>query len=194
MFRVTSARREGSPRTAAPHRLTTPPTPVARLFIRLALALMPALGLATPAAADTTAPMVTGAEVTATEPKVIVLTFDEALDTGSVPEAFSAFRVRVGGNLVSGLGVSSVGIDGTDATKVKLGLSVALDAGQKDVTVDYTYTNPDSNPLQDAADNAVADFTGQLVANNAPPCGPDAAGHPANAYWTACLTLGGGAL
>ena len=288
MFRVTSARREGSSRTAAPCPQT--PTPVARLFIRLALALMPALGLGTPAAAcpdtashpanaywtacltvgqradlvgyvqssdlnfgaldpnsftvggqqfgvngsfsrgltstfelylspfapsvagdwvlqvgetklkladaggmdhfewsrppalnwdddnigdkvtvsltlpDVTAPTVTGAEVATDTPDVMVLTFDEALDTGSVPAA-GAFTVRVDGS--DGPDVTAVAIDSTDATQVRLTLAAAVDAGQTGVTVDYS--KPASNPLKDAADNEVADFTVQTVVNNGVP-------------------------
>ena len=296
MFRVTSARREGSPRTAAPHRLTTPPTPVARLFIRLALALMPALGLGTPAAAcpdtashpanaywtacltvgqgggfvgyagspfdagaldpnsftagnqefgvfqiiqesshfslrlvtsdpsvadnadnwvlqvgdttlnlaaadkmdrvlradlmdrvfkwmhpdpgiwdrdnfgdmvtvslsqsDQTEPTVTGAEVAADTPDVMVLTFDEALDTGSVPAA-DAFTVRVDGS--DGPDVTAVAIDSTDATQVRLTLATALNAGQTGVTVDYTNPGMANDPLRDIVGNEVASFTDQTV-------------------------------
>ena len=138
--------------------------------------------------ADETAPTFSSAEVTADAPKVMVLTFDEALADDSTPAA-SAFTVKVGGSAVSGLSVSSVGIDGTDATKVNLGLSVALDAGQSSVTIDYTNPGSSNNPLQDASDNEVATFTGQSVTNNAPAC-PDTTNHPGDALWTACLTLG----
>ena len=137
--------------------------------------------------ADETAPTFSSAEVTADAPKVMVLTFDEALATDSTPAA-SAFTVKVGGSEVSGLSVSSVEIDGTDATKVNLGLSVALDDSQTSVTIDYTKPGS-SNPLQDASDNEVATFTGQSVTNDAPAC-PDTASHPAGAFWTACLTVG----
>ena len=138
--------------------------------------------------ADETAPTVESAEVTADAPKVMVLTFDEALADDSTPAA-SAFTVKVGGSEVSGLSVSSVGIDGTDATKVNLGLSVALDDSQTTVTVDYTNPGTSNSPLKDASDNEVATFTGQSVTNDAPAC-PDTTSHPAGAFWTACLTVG----
>ena len=133
---------------------------------------------------DTTAPTVSVAEVTEAAPKQMVLTFSEALATGSVP-ATSAFAVKIDGS--AGPGVSSVAIDGDDATKLKLGLAVALDAGQTNVTVDYTNPGTESNPLKDAADNEVATFTGQSVSNNTPAC---PGGQPADAFWTACLTVG----
>ena len=189
MFRVTSARREGSPRTSPAFRLF--PGVFARLTLIL-LAFIGTISLATPAAADTTAPMVTGAEVTEAAPKVMVLTFDEALATDSIPRR-TQFTIKVRGIEIGGLSVSSVGIDGTDATKVKLGLSVALDAGQKDVTIDYSKPFLSGLLLKDAANNEVATFTGQSVTNNAPAC-PDTASHPADAYWTACFDIGGGGL
>ena len=131
--------------------------------------------------ADDTAPSVESAEVTATKPKELVIDFNEALDTGSVPAA-SQFTVKIGGSTTGAPSVSSVAID---ADKVKLGLGVALDAGQTSVTVDYT--KPASNPLRDAAQNEVATFTNRAVTNNAPAC---PGGQPAHAFWTACLTVG----
>ena len=128
---------------------------------------------------DTNAPTVASAEVTAAKPKELVITFNEALATGSVPAA-SQFTVKVGGS--AGPAVSSVAIDGD---KVKLALAVALDAGQTGVTVDYA--KPATNPLKDDANNEVAGFTGQAVINNAPAC---PSGQPAAAFWTACLTIG----
>ena len=133
---------------------------------------------------DDTAPTVSTAEVTAAAPKELVVSFNEALDTGSVPSA-SAFAVKIGSN--AGPGVSSAAIDGGDATKLKLGLAEALDASQTSVTLDYTNPGAGKNPLQDAAENKVASFTGQAVTNNAPAC---PSGQPAEAFWTACLTVG----
>ena len=130
---------------------------------------------------DNTAPTVSGAEVTAAKPKELVVTFSEALATGSVP-AKTAFAVKVDGS--AGPGVSTVAIDGA---RVKLGLAVALDAGQTSVTVDYTNPGTANDPLKDAADNEVATFSNQAVTNNAPAC-PD--GQPASAIWEACLTVG----
>ena len=132
-------------------------------------------------AADTTSPTVSAAEVTEAAPKEVLLTFGEALATGSVPDK-SAFAVKIDGS--AGPGVSSVAIDGDDATKLKLGLAYMLTAGDSNVTVDYT--KPGSSPLKDADDNEVATFTGQEVTNNAPAC---PGGQPADAFWTACLTV-----
>ena len=61
------------------------------------------------------APTVSSAEVTVLKPKELVLTFSEALDTNSVPAA-SAFSVEIDGS--AGPAVSSVAIDGDDATKL----------------------------------------------------------------------------
>ena len=130
----------------------------------------------------TAAPTVTSAEVTAAKPKELVLTFSEALATSSVPAA-TVFTVKVGGS--AGPAVSSVAFDSTDATKLKLGLAVALDASQMSVTVDYA--KPTSNPLKDADNIEVATFTGRSVANRAPAC---PRGQPADA-WSACLTVVG---
>ena len=137
---------------------------------------------------DDTAPTVSTAEVTAAAPKELVVSFNEALDTGSVPSA-SAFAVKIGGN--AGPGVSSAAIDGGDATKLKLGLAEALDASQTSVTLDYTNPGAGNNPLQDAAENKVASFAGQAVTNNAPAC---PSGQPADAFWTACLTVEQGSI
>ncbi|MYG28461.1 MAG: hypothetical protein F4213_21000, partial [Boseongicola sp. SB0677_bin_26] len=127
-----------------------------------------------------TGPSVESAEVTSSAPKELVIDFDETLDTGSVPSA-SAFTVKVGGS--AGPAVSSVAVSGDDVT---LGLAVALDAGQTNVTVDYA--KPGSNPLQSDADSEeVASFTNRAVTNNAPAC---PTGQPAAAFWTACLTVG----
>ena len=132
---------------------------------------------------DTTPPTVESAEVAETAPKSLVITFNEALDTSSEPAA-SAFTVKVDGTAVDA--PTGVSISGS---KVTLTLATALDAGQTPLTVDYTNPGSSNNPLQDASDNEVATFTGQSVTNNAPAC-PDTTSHPANAYWTACLTVG----
>ena len=133
---------------------------------------------------DDTAPTVSSAEVTAATPKELVVSFSTALDTGSVPAA-SAFAVKIGGN--AGPAVTSVAIDGGDATKLKLGLAVALDAGQTSVTLDYTNPGAGNNPLQDAGPIWVGTFTDRAVVNNAPACPSE---QPADAFWTACLTVG----
>ncbi len=132
---------------------------------------------------DNAAPTVTGAEVTSDAPKSLVITFDEALDTSSVPAA-SAFTVKVDGTAEGT--PTNVSISGAVVT---LTLATALDGGQSSVTVDYTNPGTANSPLKDAANNEVATFTGQSVTNNAPAC-PDTASFPADALWTACLTVG----
>ncbi|MYD93785.1 MAG: hypothetical protein F4Y02_08845, partial [Chloroflexi bacterium] len=135
-----------------------------------------------PASTTTTAPTVTSAEVTAAKPKELVLTFDEALATDSVPDK-GQFTVKVGGT--AGPAIKSAAFVSGDATKLKLGLAVALDSSQTSVTVDYT--KPGTNPLKNAGGDEVATFTGQAVTNNAPAC---PTGQPADAFWEACLTVG----
>ena len=168
---------------------SSPPSPrflsrLARAAARLAqaaLLIAGVVGIAAPASA--TAPTASAAEVTAAKPKEVVITFSEELATGSVPDE-SAFAVKIGAN--AGPGVSSVAIDDTDATKLKLGLEVALDASQKNVEVDYT--KPGSNPLKDTDGNEVATFTRQAVTNNAPACpGTASQGTP---FWSGCVTIG----
>ena len=133
---------------------------------------------------DTTAPIVSGAVVTAAKPKELVVSFNEALDTGSLPAA-AAFAVKIGGS--AGPAVSSVAVDSGDARKLRLGLAEALTADDETVTVDYTHPGAAHNPLKDTANNEVASFTDQPVTNNAPAC---PATQPADALWTACLTVG----
>ena len=133
---------------------------------------------------DSTPPEVDSAEVTAAKPKELVLTFDEALATDSVPDK-GQFTVKVGGTAEPA--IKSVAINSGDATKVKLGLAVALDSSQTSVTVDYA--KPSANPLKDATGNEVASFTSRAVDNNAPAC---PSGQSADAFWTACLTVGRG--
>ncbi len=134
---------------------------------------------------DTTPPTVESAEVTSAEPKELVITFNEALDTSSEP-APGAFTVKVDGTAEDD--PTDVSISGSTVT---LTLATALDNSQSNVTVDYTNPGSSNNPLQDAADNEVATFTGQSVTNDAPAC-PDTTSHPGDAFWTACLTVGQG--
>ncbi len=138
--------------------------------------------------ADSTPPTVSSAEVTAAEPKVLVVTFSEALKTSSLPTGAGGFTVYVGGNAGPAVAVVRPHMPGgiTDATKLRLLLREALDASQTGVTLDYT--KPGSNPLKDAADNELADFTDEAVTNNAPAC---PSGQPSEAFWTACLKVGG---
>ena len=118
---------------------------------------------------DTTAPTFSSALVTAAAPKSLVITFSEALDTGSVPAA-GAFTVKVGGTAEDA--PTGVSISGAEVT---LTLATALDASQTSVTVDYT--KPGSDPLKDAANNEVANFANQAVDQPTPP--PARRGSPA---------------
>ena len=110
--------------------------------------------------ADTTPPVFASATVDGT---TLTVTFNKNLDNGSVP-APGDFNVTVGGarrNVASG----GVAIDGATVT-----LTLASAVTSTD-TVTLAYTQPSANPLQDAAENEVADFTGQEVANNTLPPG-----------------------
>ena len=86
---------------------------------------------------------------TSDDDRALVLTFSEALDTGSTPAA--------GTFTVSGNTVSSVVIVGS---KVTLTLGTAVSTGD---TVTVGYTKPSSNPLKDGAGNGVATFSGEPV-------------------------------
>ena len=85
----------------------------------------------------------------------LVLTYDDSLDTGSVPAA-GAYSVTVGGNSAA---PSSVSISGSAVT---LTLATAATFGD---TVTLTYTVPSTNPVQDAAGNDAAALSSQAVSN-----------------------------
>ena len=104
---------------------------------------------------DTTAPALTTATVNGAS---LVLTYDEALDTGSTP-ATSAYTVTVAGSQPT---VSVVAIGGTAVT---LTLSPPVTAGQ---AARVSYTVPGTNPVQDAAGNDAAALSDQTVTNNTP--------------------------
>ena len=87
----------------------------------------------------------------------LVLVYDEALDTSSIPAA-SAYSVVVG--MATGAAPTGVGISGA---RVTLTLPTAATSGD---TVTVTYTKPSTTPLQDAEDNDVADLSNEAVANN----------------------------
>ena len=97
-------------------------------------------------------------ESAAVDGSTLTVTFDETLDTGSVP-APGAFYVTVNGarrNVVSG----GVAIDGAVVT---LTLASAVSASD---TVTVRYTKPSANPLQSASGNVVDTFTDQEVTNS----------------------------
>ena len=104
-------------------------------------------------AADATPPTLSTAVVNG---NMLVLTYDEALDTASVP---AAMAFTVGGPVVS---VNTVAISGMTVT---LTLSAAVTSTD---VVTVTYTAPGTNPLQDVAGNDAADLTTRSVTNNTP--------------------------
>ena len=114
--------------------------------------------------ADTTAPAVDSAKVSADGMSIDVV-FNEDLDaTGSEPAAL-AFQVTVG--TASGVNPSSVDFHAAAATTVVLTMGTAIAAGE---TVSVAYTKPASNALADAASNEVESFTGTdaIAAPNRP--------------------------
>ncbi len=110
---------------------------------------------------DTQAPTLVQAE-TSRDGGRIILTFDEVLDSTSVP-ADSDFTVTVDGESVSLSSGTPVTIRGRT---VVLGLETAVTADQ-DIKVTYTdrTTGDDSGVLQDPAGNDVATITDQTVSN-----------------------------
>ena len=112
------------------------------------------LKIAVHATADETAPEFGSAAVNGT---AVTVSFSEDLDTSSLP-AHGDFHVTVGSsrrNVVSG----GVAISGGVVTLTLDSAAVAAD------TVQVRYTQPSSNPLQDAAGNPVATFADQAVIN-----------------------------
>ena len=104
---------------------------------------------------DAIAPSVDSATVS-TDGTTIDIVFDEDLDaTGSAPAA-SAFDVTVdGGTAVDPM---SVDFHTSDADTITLTMATA-DTIAAGATVTVAYDQPTTNPLKDAADNEVADFT-----------------------------------
>ena len=98
----------------------------------------------------------------------LTLTYNEPLDANSVPAA-SAFTVKVAGSAVDLADTNPVTISGIMVT---LTLASAVASGQ---TVTVSYTKPSSNPLQDAAGNAVTNLVDQAVSNRASNAAPTAA-------------------
>ena len=112
----------------------------------------------TDATPDTTAPALAAANPATVNGTLLTLTFNEALDAGSVPAA-SAFTVRVAGATRT---VNSVAVAGSTVT---LTLASAAVAGQ---TVTVSYTAPGTNPIQDAAGNDAGNLSNQAVTNATP--------------------------
>ena len=89
---------------------------------------------------------------------VVTLTYDEALDEGSVPSTSTYTLTRASGVVLS---VTDVSISGDTVT---LMLSEAV-MSEDVVTLSYT-VGSDSDPVQDVAGNDAADFTGETVTND----------------------------
>ena len=79
----------------------------------------------------------------------VVLTYNEPLDGASTPSS-TAFVLRVAGDPVS---INEVSVD---ASEVTLTLAAPVPAGQ---TVSLDYTQPVSDPIQDASGNKAQSFT-----------------------------------
>ena len=106
---------------------------------------------------DTTAPTLTSAATNAAG-DIITLTFNEALDTSSVPST-NQFGVRQGFIIP----ISDVAITGST---VVLTLTDSVTSGGGGITV--TYVAPITNLIQDEAGNAALNITNQAVTNNVP--------------------------
>lgn len=102
---------------------------------------------------DTTAPTLSTSTVNGAS---LVLTYNESLNTASVPAAI-AFAVRVAGSART---VNTVAVSGVTVT---LTLASAVTSGQ---TVNMDYTVPGSNQIKDLAGNNAALFTNRSVTNN----------------------------
>lgn len=104
---------------------------------------------------DATPPTLVSATIENAAPAKIVLTYSEALDTGSVPTT-GQFNVTVDAISAS---IASTAVVGST---VEVTLSTAVTTGQV-VVIGYSTTG---NPIQDAAGNDAAGFSGQSVTNN----------------------------
>ena len=103
---------------------------------------------------DTTAPMLTS--LTAPSPTEVLLSYDEELDSTSIPGA-SHFDVKVGGTART---VSSAAMSGTMG--IVLTVSPAFALGD---ALTATYRVPGTNPIQDIAENEAGAFTDRTVTN-----------------------------
>ena len=117
---------------------------------------------------DNTAPTLTGAGTTSTTE--ILLSFDEALDSGSIPDK-SQFTVKVEGN--SRTVSSRQLVDSNEG--IRLDVSGPVIRPGETVTVSYTKpTGTGAMPLKDAANNETASFTDFAVDNNLAATAPEA--------------------
>ena len=130
-----------------------------------AAAILRGDALAVTVTPDTRAPKISGTPTV--DGTTLTVTFDEALDTASLPTGAGGFTATVtrGGNPVSGYTVSGLSLSGS-GTVVTLTLAQAVRGGDT-LTLAYTKSTP---PLQDRAStpNEVANFGGQAVDNITP--------------------------
>ena len=110
--------------------------------------------------ADNTAPALVAAPDGATVfTDELTLTYDEALDAGSVPAAGAYEVTATNGGVTTPLPVSAVAVDGTTVT---LTLATPALLGE---TVTLTYTVPATNPLRDLFGNPAGALTNHPVTN-----------------------------
>ena len=105
---------------------------------------------------DTKGPGLSTAVVTG---NTLVLTYDEDLDTNSVPDA-GAFAAKVDGSAVSLAASGAVALSGRTVT---LMLASAVASGD---VVTVSYTAPVANPIRDALGNAAVNLADGAVVNN----------------------------
>ena len=110
---------------------------------------------------DTTAPLLQTAAVNGTS---LTLTYDEVLDTGSVPAAL-AYGLHVNGG--SSVTPTNVGVAGSAVT---LTFAVGTVHNGDSVTLDYAAGGA---PVQDAPGNDVANLSGRAVTNNTASLAPN---------------------
>ena len=96
--------------------------------------------------------------------RILQVGFNEDLDTGSRP-AGAAFVVSATPSGGTARTINGTGTAGIAGKLVAVNLASAVRHGE---TVTVSYTKPTTNPLQDAAGNDVATFTGQSATNNTP--------------------------
>ena len=101
---------------------------------------------------------------------VILLGYDETLDSASVPDK-SQFEVKVEGTVRT---IISAGVSPDDGVSLVLAPADAVKPGE---TVTVSYTVPSSNPIQDLSSNPAAAFTDQAVTNNLAATAPEAPGN-----------------
>ena len=150
----------------------------ASLAAPLAL-LLAALAFAMPAAAqDTTAPTFVSATVNGTS---LVITFSEAMNAAGNP-ASSVFQATASSSgTINGTTADPVTIDGA---KVTVTLSSAVVIGET-VTVAYSgIADSATNKVRDLADNNLADFSGEMVANSTGASAPEIASVRFRSYAT----------